>query len=323
MAHQVQKMAYVGEIPWHGLGQELTADAGIDVWKREAGFEWDAQPQPMYADINGEMKKVPGKRALVRSDNNEVLSVVSKGYKVVQPRQILNTFNDLILASGLFTMETAGCLKGGRKIWALAKAKEDAVLDFGGGEKIQRYALLATSFDKSLPTLLQQTSIRVVCNNTLTAAFYAGESGGEKRIAFSHMETFNTDTLRQRMVLNQQWSDFAHAIGACIKVKLTTLGIKEFFKQTLYPAHVQDGEGVSVATVNRNVDRLLDVYQGAPGQELETAKGTLWGAVNAVTFHVDHVARARTQDARLDKAWFGQGATVKNRAMELAMAISN
>jgi len=55
------------------------------------------------------------------------------------------------------------------------------------------------------------------------------------------------------------------------------------------------------------------------GADLASAKGTAFGLLNAVTAYVDHERRARSTDNRLDSAWFGQGATIKQRALEQAL----
>lgn len=58
------------------------------------------------------------------------------------------------------------------------------------------------------------------------------------------------------------------------------------------------------------------------GSKLQSAAGTAWGLVNGVTEFVDTHRRARNQDYRLDSAWFGQGAQIKQRAYEEAMALA-
>jgi Domain of unknown function (DUF932) len=58
---------------------------------------------------------------------------------------------------------------------------------------------------------------------------------------------------------------------------------------------------------------IMSLYQHAPGQELDTANGTLWGAVNAVSYYVDHVRSGGPGD-RLDNAWFGAGSALKDKA---------
>ena len=71
--------------------------------------------------------------------------------------------------------------------------------------------------------------------------------------------------------------------------------------------------------LTRPVQQLHELYQGAGmGSELASSQNTAWGLVNAVTEYVDHHRRARSQDYRLDSAWFGQGAQLKSQALNQA-----
>lgn len=136
-------MAYVGEKPWHGLGQELTYDASIETWRQEAGMAWTVRDSELiYSSVNGAPAIFPDRRVLYRSDSGAALGVVSGNYKVVQPSEALEFFRDLVDAHG-FQLETAGCLFGGRKFWALAKVSEGVKLM--GEDVVKPYLLLATS----------------------------------------------------------------------------------------------------------------------------------------------------------------------------------
>ena len=111
-----------------------------------------------------EVQSFDEKSVLYRSDTGTALSVVGQRYNVVQPREILEFYRDLTEISG-FELETAGVLKGGKKIWALARTGQSTSLK--GNDVTNGYVLLATACDGSMATTAQFTSVRVVCNNTL------------------------------------------------------------------------------------------------------------------------------------------------------------
>ncbi|MDD1847312.1 DUF932 domain-containing protein, partial [Aeromonas veronii] len=72
--------------------------------------------------------------------------------------------------------------------------------------------------------------------------------------------------------------------------------------------------------LSRPILKLQELYQGTGmDSDLVSAKNTAWGLVNAVTEYFDHHRRARSQDNRLDSAWFGQGAQLKSHALEQAL----
>jgi len=68
---------------------------------------------------------------------------------------------------------------------------------------------------------------------------------------------------------------------------------------------------------------VQSMYEGqGQGSELISASGTAWGLLNSVTEYVDHERRARSKEFRLDSAWFGQGAALKQRALDYALQLA-
>jgi len=197
MAHEVQTMAYVDATPWHGLGNPLTPHQPIEVWQKEAGMDWRINETEVLYSIAGgnglHLKNNPEHKVLFRSDTALPLSVVSKRYKVVQPADVLEFYRDLVSVGG-FELETAGVLKGGKKLWALAKTGQETLLR--GNDQVKAYLLLATSCDGTLCTTAQFTSIRVVCNNTLQMA--VGASSGAVKVP--HSTAFDPVQVKQALV---------------------------------------------------------------------------------------------------------------------------
>jgi hypothetical protein len=60
-------------------------------------------------------------------------------------------------------------------------------------------------------------------------------------------------------------------------------------------------------------EAIFALFGSAPGQDFSSAKETLWGAVNAVTYYSNHVRSGAASD-RLDSAWFGAGYALKEKA---------
>ena len=181
------EMAFVGEKAWHGLGQELPEGADIETWKTAAGMDWKIQRSKVryFADREGyQQLEMPGQNVLFRSDSKAPLGIVSKDYKVVQPGEVLEFFRDLTQASG-YTLNTAGTLFDGKRFWALAKVGEDAAVV--GEDMVGGYLLLSTSCDGAMATTAKFTTIRVVCNNTLSMALRAKD---RKTVTISHRTKF-------------------------------------------------------------------------------------------------------------------------------------
>jgi len=291
MAHLIDTMAYTGQTPWHGLGNILPAKQSLDIWLKAAGMEWTIEQSDVMFNVAADalhIRPYKDSKVLYRSDNLEPLSVVSRRYNVVQPHEVLHFYQDLVEVGG-FELETAGSLKGGRKLWALAKTGQDMKLK--GGDVVKSYLLLATSCDGTLCTTAQFTSLRVVCNNTLQMALR--DSSGAIKVPHS-----------------TQFDAAARPVAPEEALR--------FFSDLL--AQPLDADNQIILT--RPVQQLHELYQGAGmGSELASSQNTAWGLVNAVTEYVDHHRRARSQDYRLDSAWFGQGAQLKSQALNQALTL--
>lgn len=305
------EMAYTGQVPWHGLGQKVNPDASIEEWMQQANLQWEIKNSPVMYQ-NGEMHEAPEFRVLYRSDNNKHLSVVSDRYKVVQPKEMLEFFRSLVDAEG-FSIETVGSLKGGRRMWALAKTNiEDEV---NGGDLIKGYLLLITSCDGSLATTAKFISTRVVCWNTQAIAL--GEAGQEVRVR--HNTTFNADSVKGKMGLvgRSAFNKFIERMRNLSSISLSTEDAKQaislILPTPLGAMKIEDTKGFC---------KILDLFQGgAMGSNLPGVPGTAWGLLNAVTEYTDHHVRAHTAENRLDSSWFGAGANLKVTAEEFLLSL--
>lgn len=315
MAHLLEKMAYVGDTPWHGLGNQLSAHEPIEVWARQAGMDWKIREAPvrfMTGSVGslGAIESFPENKVLFRSDTNSPLSVVSQRYKVVQPSEILEFYRDLTEVSG-FELETAGILKGGRKIWALARTGQSSTLK--GNDVTKAYVLLATACDGTLATTAQFTSIRVVCNNTLAVAL-AGSSGAVK---VPHNTSFDAQAVKRQLgIAVGKWDSFIYQMKGLSERKVQTHEARNYITRVFSNAD----KAASTGTNERAMKKVMALFDGGgKGADFVSSKGTAFGLLNAVTEFVDHERRAQSADYRLESAWFGQGAALKEKALDQAL----
>ncbi|KAA0943749.1 DUF932 domain-containing protein [Pseudomonas sp. ANT_H14] len=318
MAHFIEQMAYVGATPWHGLGSQLSPNQPLETWEREAGMNWQIQESPVYfkADAIGNVGTIhsfPEQKVLYRSDTKIPLSVVSQRYQIVQPREVLEFYRDLTEVSG-FELETAGVLKGGRKFWALAKTGQTTTLK--GNDQVDGYLLLATSCDGSLATTATPTSVRVVCNNTLTIAL----DSTTRAIKVPHNTRFDPTSVKKQLgIAVSQWDEFMHRMRMLAERNVQEHEAMGFFRNVLCDTQ-HNSPTPDVLPNERALRKVQILYEGeGRGATLESARGTAWGLLNAVTEYVDHERRARSTEYRMDSAWFGQGAAIKQRALEKAL----
>jgi phage/plasmid-like protein (TIGR03299 family) len=353
-ANGFTEMAFVGETPWHKLGQELTAGAPIETWITQAGMEWRIKRSKVRYHFGHDAQDFAvwdDKHVLFRSDTHAPLGLVSPKYKPVQPFEVLEFFRDLTANAG-YQLHTAGTIHGGRKMWALAKVAEGSI----GGDKIGAFLLLSTACDGTMETEARFTTVRVVCNNTLTMA-----RGEKANVKIGHRSRFDADKVKQAMGLApERFSTFLDDAEKLAHRKVTQAEAESFVRELLRPADKQakadaalEATKVAIAAAqagpssdfarllnkpativaNTTADDetkrapkgesdILDLFRGeGRGSNLPTASGTAWGLVNAVTEYVDHKQSAKTIDHRLDRAFFGSGEELKNRAMEMALSM--
>ena len=321
MAHLIEQMAYVGEAPWHGLGSRLSPKQPLEVWQREAGMDWQIQESPVHfkADAVGHLGSIhsfPEQKVLYRSDTKAPLSVVSQRYQVVQPRDVLEFYRDLTQVSD-YELETAGVLKGGRKFWALARTGKNTSLK--GNDLVNGYLLLATSCDGTLATTVTPTTVRVVCNNTLTIAV----DGATRAIKVPHSTGFDAQAVKKQLgIAVSQWDEFMYRMRILADRKVRPNEALKYFMGVM--CDTTCNEEVPDKLVNeRAMRKVQGLYEGqGRGSRLEAANGTAWGLLNAVTEYVDHERRARSNEYRMDSAWFGQGAVIKQKALDTALALA-
>jgi phage/plasmid-like protein (TIGR03299 family) len=224
---------------------------------------------------------------------------------------------------GGFEMETAGALSHGRRVWALARVGDGApVVD---GDLVKPYLLLGTSYDGTMATIAKFTAIRVVCNNTITPAVNSTADETDKgylksSVRVLHSERFDADAVRLQLgIVASQFERFMVQSRQLAGVHMNFSDADLFVKELLKPYHT------SKINLNetRAYKRIIELWQGgAIGSDIlrdARVTGSRWAMLNAVTQLVDH-ERGRSDNTRLESAWFGTGSALKNRALELLTA---
>lgn len=322
MSHEIESMAYAGQTPWHQLGNQLQRNQSIEEWANAAGMNWEILDAPVQyrseSKYGGATHTFLDNRVLFRSDTKAALSVVSQRYRVVQPREVLEFYRDLTEISG-FELETAGVLKGGKKFWALAKTGQETSIK--GVDTVKGYLLLATSCDGTLATVATPTTIRVVCNNTLTIAL--NKEGNSVKVP--HSTVFNPQAIKRQLgIAVSQWDSFMYRMKSLSERKVKSHESMNYFLRVLCdnPSNSNAGAGQPQLANERALRKVQALYAGqGRGATLSSSSGTAWGLLNAVTEFVDHERRSQSIDHRLDSAWFGHGLTIKQRALDAALQL--
>ena len=323
-------IAFRGETPWHGNGESILPQDDVETIRIKAGIDYDVVKTPALYTVPMD-SAFPGRRGggtgiattdsscvLYRSDTGQDLSIVSNKYQVVQPKEVIEFYRDLTEKFG-FELEVVGALAGGRKVWALANTQKALALK--DEDKVKGYLLLATSYDGTMATQARFTTIRVVCNNTLSMA--RGE--GRADLTVPHSRKFDAEAVKNALGIGEAWERFHEQAE---QMQARQMDKEEYVKLFLDAYYGLDTPEKRIAfrqdekndkKASKLIERLTDALFASPGAQLASARGTLWGALNAVTYDVDHKLPSRDGGTRLNKAWFGEGNAIKSRALQRAL----
>ena len=319
MAHEIEfvngvaQHVYVGETPWHNLGKRVSADLTPHQMMVEAGLDWTVSKVPLFAEVGGKRIKT-GAEALIRDRDSSVLSVVTDTWNPLQNEEAFEFFNDFVM-EGDVEMHTAGSLKNGQHVWALAKIKESFSL-FNGKDQVDSYLLFSNPhiFGKSID--VRFTPIRVVCNNTLTLSL---NSTSQRMAKVSHRREFDADAVKETMgIAHEKFSKYREMAEFLSSKRYTADSIIEYFN-TVFPKTSGSTEENNGVLHSRAAKLAYDTLENQPGAEF--GEGTYWSAYNSVTYLTDHLL-GRTDDTRIYSSWFGTNQTKKVNALNLAVEMA-
>jgi len=327
MAHEIEiidgqaQMAYAGEVPWHGLGTQVSSDLSPHEMMVAAGLDWQVVKKPIqYGNSNEKKTVIDNKAALVRETDNQLLSIVGNNWHPIQNEDAFSMFNEMCQA-GDMEMNTAGSLKDGQIVWGLAKVKKSFALKTDQGEDVvDSYLLFSNPHEFGKCADVRFSPIRVVCNNTLTAAL----SNGKSSVRITHRTAFDQEhTKRLLGIADMKLETYQEAAEFLVSKRYDPDTLIEYFNK-VFPV---SNQAKTLKVADSIIDRLsytarkaVNVMEEQPGAEL--GAGSWWQAFNAVTYLTDHQL-GRTADARLQSAWYGPNNALKANALKFATEFAN
>lgn len=345
MAHNINYNSQTGkysffsvkEKAWHGLGQIVEQYPTSSEAIRHAGLDYEVAKSPLYTKASGIIQTndgiemgstelaVPDCFATIRTDSNAVLGVVGKDYQIVQNREAFSFFDAIVGGGDGILYETAGALGQGERIFITAKLPD--YIRVGNGDDVtEKYIFLTTSHDGSGSITAAFTPIRIVCQNTLNASLRSMSnvvrirhtSGAKQRLDDAHKVMGLADKLSSQLEgIFNEWA----------KVKVTDIQVKKLIQLALCPntetlALIKKGADDEVSTVFKNtVEDAFAYAMASESQQMDTTKGTLFGAYNCVTGYYQNVRKYKDNEAKLQSIVMGGTAQGKaQKAFELCTA---
>ncbi len=310
-------MAYVGELPWHGLGQRVPASVSAEEMIDAANLDWEVRkvraPGARLIDDNPPTydRYMIVREPVGQETEDVVLAIVGKRYELLQNREAFSFFAPFI-ENEWAEFHTAGALGRGERIWVLARFAGDIVID---DDRIERYLLLSSSHDGSAAVSIRFTPIRVVCQNTLNLALRDGSGA----LSVKHTKNMTANLARaeaekMKCVIDKVFADAESLFG---RMALHRMGANDtdYFLELLFPRTELQKKKRAEPQRWKRIKAIMEDPTITPSK----TKDTLWGLYNAIVRDEDYrQSRAEATDSRLDRIWFGSGNDLKLKTLRAA-----
>ena len=294
-----------GEAAWHSQGVVTQGTLPAREAFETADALFTVETRPLYY-LSDEMDGMPTEHfAVVRTDNNGLLGLVSKQYEIVQ--------NDSLLRMAEFIREEVDMdcvivLSDGAKVCFTATLR-GAETDIVPGDTVKRRIVGYLGHDGKTGCGAKFTNIRVVCQNTLTAAMQ--DSGARSSITHKNGANNNFDALISSIDVARQ--DFVTECELMREFSREAMNLNQFneFVDEVY--NIDEGQ------VFRKRQALERAFQQGYGA-VAYAPDTLWNGINAIT-QVETSPRCTTAAkgrAQFARGTFGAGAQISKRAFAAA-----
>ena len=314
MSHEVEKMVFAGEVPWHGLGTEI--DDATSFWDafEMAGLNWQVDTKPLFTGEGEEVKS----RAAYRTNDNRILGIVGPRWTPLQNSDAFKIFEPLV-DSGDMRLHTAGSLRQGERVWVLCQLNMDNS-EITPGDEIAKFALLSNGHDGKLAVHFGFTPIRVVCANTEAMA---RDSKASKLIRVRHNRFVKENVQQVRDVMSladQEFEATAEVYRFLASRSINQADLDKYVK-VVFDASQESESEISTRTKNIMLN-VQELFENGKGNQLSGTRGTYWAAYNSVTEYLNYT-KGRNSNNRIDSLWFGQNGTMNKKALDQAVALAS
>ena len=317
MAHEVEQILYVGDVPWHKLGTRFEEPPTIEQGLVAAGLDWKVTTEPLFTGSKEQVDAMVTRR----SSDNSILGVVGPSYVPLQNTEAFNFFAPFFESKGA-SIECAGSLRQGKRIFILAKINNDPLV-IKGNDIVDRYILLSNSHDGTMAVRAGFTPIRVVCANTLAMAHENGES---KLLRVKHTGSVvqNLELIQKAMNLaNSSFEATAEQYRFLASKEINSADLEKYVKLVFNASKKLELAGGNLDQLDnkRILNSIIPIFEKGRGNDMKEVKGTLWTAYNAITEYLQY-EKGTDSNVRLDSVWFGQSAAMNKKALEVATILA-
>lgn len=316
MSHQVENMFSVKQMPWHGLGKIIQDAPSIQEGIKIAGLDWKVKMEPTFLKDGRKLAS----QAVIRETDNSVLGEVGSKYHPLQNEKAFEFFEEFV-KSGEVSLETAGSLDEGRKIWVLAKLNR-APIEVAPNDLVEKYLLLTNRHDGVASAMVGFAPTRVVCANTLAAAINATDSS-LLRVRHTAGIELGLEKIRETVnTANQSFEATGEMYKAMARAGVSEASLKAYVRLVFYPKFTEQEITERQQTrLDGITDDITRLFETGYGNAMPGVNGTMWALYNGVTQYLTHEVKDNN-DQRLDSLWFGANKNFNSHAMKVAVEMS-
>jgi len=327
----------VKEKAWHGLGQVIREYPTSAEAIQHACLGYTVEKRPLFTydsvNFNGNVQdkliipeiQVPDFFATVRTDTEQPLGVVGKDYEVIQNMDAFSFFDGIVGGGSGILYETAGALGKGERVFITAKLPDH--IKVGRKDCIEKYLFLTTSHDGTGSIIIAFTPIRIVCQNTLNAAMRNHVNSVKIRHTASATDKLK-EAYKMLGITNQLSTEMEAIFNRWSRVRITDPQLKKLLQIAMAPnketlEKLKSGQQADLSShFNNMVSSVFDYAMTAPSQQVDTTKGTLFGAYNAVTGYFQNVRNFRDEESKFKSIMYGTGLQRNQSAFDLCTSFA-
>lgn len=306
---------------WESIGSPIKGKTGRD-FLASVGADWEVQKGPLLTyglgDKSNYLLPVPGRMAVLRTDNSAVIATVGETYKVIQ-NGILGDLADALLEveDGVeYTM--GGELNGGRVVFLVARLPERAFKVEGDDSPMESFLVLRTGHDGLTSLTFGPTVIRMSCKNQVNAAI----KGLRSKVVIRHTVNAEQSIATMRKALNFTGEYFDNLQKVYVELAKRPMTINDVIAATekLIPSMAESPEKALKAQAQR--DLILGLYRSV---DMEGMGDTAYRFFQSVAAYADHERTYRktkkgdAANARAAAIMDGTAQTLKDRALALVL----
>jgi phage/plasmid-like protein (TIGR03299 family) len=303
-------MAYAGAKPWHKLGTQVPNLMTTQEALLASHLDWDVEKVPVLS--SKDLSVVPNSYTVVRKDTDQPLGIVGNRYEPISNREAFSFF-DAALGKDQGQIDTIGALGQGERVWCMAKMPE--VHEVLPNDPVERYLLCWTSHDGSKSMEVMFTNIRVVCNNTLTAAI----RGAKTKVSMKHTKNWEHKLKMAHNMLHESslyWDKMKKVSTHLAQTSISRIEVGAFL-DAMFPDRLNQKNELVVNEGRHQVVRLMDEGRGS---DIKGVRGTKWGLYNAYTEYLDHEQKIRKGQNRWERSVFGVMESKRDKAVDLLLS---